>query len=271
MDPRWQFPSMPHELGVDMTVSEQFVAGAGDAPAVAAFVPDVAPSPAAALAVPLPVPPAPAMPTAPDAADASAVVPESDSDPENIPLSVHHMSATNAVGGTFGLGLDQFELPKAPIAKVARAAMPASMQLRKELNTALVKSASVFVSYLTAAAHDVATAGGNKTIGAAHVLDALRELEFPGDMRRELRAQLQGASMLTAYRDAQKEKSDAARQQRKARQARAMDVDGDASAADTSAADTSVVNTSVADDVVGDVSMAGHAVAEESADTEGDT
>lgn len=30
------------------------------------------------------------------------------------------MSATNAAGGTFGLGLDQFELPKASIAKIAR-------------------------------------------------------------------------------------------------------------------------------------------------------
>ena len=143
MDPRWQFTSAQHELGVDMPVTEQFFAGAGDAPAVAAFVPDVAPSPAAALAVPLPVPPAQAMPsapaqpaapaapevpavptahpapTAPDAADASALVPESDSDPEDIPLSVRHMSATNAVGGTFGLGLDQFELPKAPIAKLS--------------------------------------------------------------------------------------------------------------------------------------------------------
>lgn len=39
---------------------------------------------------------------------------------ENLKLSVRNMSATNAAGGTFGLGLDQFELPKASIAKVAR-------------------------------------------------------------------------------------------------------------------------------------------------------
>lgn len=67
------------------------------------------------------------------------------------------MTATNAVGGTFGLGLDQFELPKASIAKLARSEVrdpaliqiPESMQLRKDTLTALVKSASVFVSYLS--------------------------------------------------------------------------------------------------------------------------
>ncbi|KOS14709.1 histone-fold-containing protein [Malassezia pachydermatis] len=128
----------------------------------------------------------------------------SDSEKEDIPLSAKSMSATNAAGGTFGLGLDQFELPKASIAKVARSEIPESVQLRKDTITALVKSASVFVSYLTAASHDVAIARGNKTISAAHVLDAMRELDFPPAMRKELREQLE------AYRDLQK-KSAAAR------------------------------------------------------------
>ena len=39
---------------------------------------------------------------------------------ENLELSARNMSATNAACGTFGLGLDQFELPKASIAKIAR-------------------------------------------------------------------------------------------------------------------------------------------------------
>lgn len=30
------------------------------------------------------------------------------------------MTATNAAGGTFGLGIDQFELPKASVMKLAR-------------------------------------------------------------------------------------------------------------------------------------------------------
>lgn len=39
---------------------------------------------------------------------------------EGINLSARTMTGTNAAGGTFGLGLDQFELPKASIAKLAR-------------------------------------------------------------------------------------------------------------------------------------------------------
>ncbi|WFD05604.1 DNA-directed DNA polymerase [Malassezia vespertilionis] len=135
---------------------------------------------------------------------------------EGIPLSSRTMSATNAVGGTFGLGIDQFELPKASINKLARTEIPDSVQLRKDTLTALVKSASVFVSYLStyynmlipaAASQDVAIARGNKTISAAHVLDAMRELEFPLPMRKALREELQGtqpAKLTTAYRDLQK-------------------------------------------------------------------
>lgn len=39
---------------------------------------------------------------------------------EGMELPVRNMSATNAAGGTFGLGIDQFELPKASVTKVAR-------------------------------------------------------------------------------------------------------------------------------------------------------
>ncbi|WFD26644.1 DNA-directed DNA polymerase [Malassezia nana] len=139
---------------------------------------------------------------------------------EGLTLSARSMTATNAAGGTFGLGLDQFELPKASIAKLARSEIPESMQLRKETLTALVKSASVFVSYLTAASHDVALARGNKTIAAAHVIDAMRELDFPTHMRRELREQLE------AYRELQKKqaaaRAEAAQQSReRAKAARA--------------------------------------------------
>ena len=39
---------------------------------------------------------------------------------EGLDMNVRTMTATNAASGTFGLGLDQFELPKASIAKLAR-------------------------------------------------------------------------------------------------------------------------------------------------------
>lgn len=46
-----------------------------------------------------------------------------DDERENMDLPARFMTATNAAGGTFGLGLDQFELPKAPVAKLARSSV----------------------------------------------------------------------------------------------------------------------------------------------------
>ena len=37
---------------------------------------------------------------------------------EGLDMNARTMTATNAASGTFGLGLDQFELPKASIAKL---------------------------------------------------------------------------------------------------------------------------------------------------------
>ena len=78
----------------------------------------------------------------------------------------------------------------------------------------------------------MALARGNKTISAAHVMDAMRELDFPPHMRRELREQLE------AYRDLQKKqataRAEAAQQSRErakaaraaAAAAEAMEVEG---------------------------------------------
>lgn len=68
---------------------------------------------------------------------------------EDLYLTAKTMTATNAAGGTFGLGIDQYELPKASISKLARSEIPESVQLRKDTLSALVKSSSVFVSYLS--------------------------------------------------------------------------------------------------------------------------
>jgi len=87
---------------------------------------------------------------APEVAHAEQAADDDGSAPEHLELSARQMTATNALGGTFGLGLDQFELPKAPVIKLARGEVPDSVQLRKEFVTALVKSSSVFISYLGA-------------------------------------------------------------------------------------------------------------------------
>ncbi len=93
-------------------------------------------------------------------------------------------------------GLDAFELPRTTILKTAKSSpdLPESVQLRKDLQSALVKSASVFISYLTAMAHDNATRKGGKTIAAQHVLEAVGEIEeLAGEeekkwLKEELRA-----------------------------------------------------------------------------------
>lgn len=129
---------------------------------------------------------------------------------EGLTMTATSMTATNAMGGTFGLGLDQYELPKASIAKVARSEVRALSYLDPRLCAApqghtygacqvgvRVRELPQYVAVLTAAAasHDVAIARGNKTISAAHVMDAMRELDFPVSMRKELREQLQGTSV----------------------------------------------------------------------------
>ena len=110
-------------------------------------------------------------------------------------------------------GVDQFELPKSSITKLAKSEVsrppssplsahmltlvfspqiPDNVQLRKEVVLALVKASTVFVSYLTSTSHDLAVAQSHKTISAANVLDAIKELEFPPDMRTQLKAELEG-------------------------------------------------------------------------------
>ncbi|WFD19641.1 DNA-directed DNA polymerase [Malassezia caprae] len=163
-------------------------------------------------------------------------VEEPDSTKEGINLSARTMTGTNAAGGTFGLGLDQFELPKASIAKLARSEVPA-------------------------ASHDVAIARGNKTISAAHVMDAMRELDFPPHMRRELREQLE------AYRDLLKKqaaaRAEAAQQSRErakaaraAAAAEAMEVEASGPSDEKSAEGAVEVPVAAADAPAADVPAA---------------
>ncbi|CDW96835.1 hypothetical protein [Sporisorium scitamineum] len=72
-------------------------------------------------------------------------------------------------------GIESFELPRSNIIKCAKSDIPDSVQLRKEVQQALVKSATVFISYLTATAHDNATKKKGKIITAQHVFDGVEE------------------------------------------------------------------------------------------------
>lgn len=98
---------------------------------------------------------------------------------------------------TLPVGLDQFELPKTSVVKLAKSEIPDNVQLRKEVVTALVKASTVFISYLTAASHDTALSNGLKTISGQNVLDAVRDLDLGVEVRAELKKELDAFRALT--------------------------------------------------------------------------
>ncbi|TFK68325.1 hypothetical protein BDN72DRAFT_683164 [Pluteus cervinus] len=86
-------------------------------------------------------------------------------------------------------GIDNFELPKSLVTKIARSAIPDSAKLQKESVLSLVKGSTVFINYLAATAHDVALSKQHKSISASDVIKALEMMEF-GDIVEQLQAEL---------------------------------------------------------------------------------
>ncbi|ESK93344.1 cbf nf-y family transcription [Moniliophthora roreri MCA 2997] len=100
-------------------------------------------------------------------------------------------------------GLDNFELPKSLVTKIAKSNLPDNTKLQKETILALVKGSTVFINYLAATAHDVAQSKQHKSISASDVLKALELLEF-GDLVDPFQAEL---TTLLVFRDQGKRKS----------------------------------------------------------------
>ncbi|GAA5908299.1 hypothetical protein JCM6882_006795 [Rhodosporidiobolus microsporus] len=89
-------------------------------------------------------------------------------------------------------GLAAYELPKSVAARMCRAGVPPATMLQKHVPTALVKGSTVFISYLAALSHDIATERNHKTINATHVLDAAKQLgwEDGDELYRRLKKEL---------------------------------------------------------------------------------
>ncbi|EIN06798.1 histone-fold-containing protein [Punctularia strigosozonata HHB-11173 SS5] len=96
-------------------------------------------------------------------------------------------------------GIENFELPKSLVTKIAKSAIPDNSKLQKETVLALMKGSTVFINYLAATAHDIAISKQHKSISASDVLRALELIEF-GDMVPMLQGELQ------IYKDNQKGK-----------------------------------------------------------------
>ncbi|EIW74275.1 histone-fold-containing protein [Coniophora puteana RWD-64-598 SS2] len=87
-------------------------------------------------------------------------------------------------------GIQNYELPKSLVTKIAKSAIPDTAKLQKETVLSLVKGSTVFINYLAATAHDVAHSKQHKSISASDVLKALELIEF-GDLVEPLQAELQ--------------------------------------------------------------------------------
>ncbi|KAG6860398.1 hypothetical protein C0995_011645 [Termitomyces sp. Mi166 len=86
-------------------------------------------------------------------------------------------------------GIENFELPKSLVTKIAKSALPDNAKLQKETVLSLVKGSTVFINYLAATAHDVAVSKQHKSISASDVLKALEMIEF-GDLVERLQTEL---------------------------------------------------------------------------------
>ncbi|PSN33485.1 DNA polymerase epsilon subunit 3 [Blattella germanica] len=74
--------------------------------------------------------------------------------------------------------LEDLNLPNAVVTRIIKEALPDGINVAKEARTAFAKSASVFILYLTSAANMEASSNNRKTISAADVLQALRNVEY---------------------------------------------------------------------------------------------
>ncbi|KAJ6632396.1 histone-fold-containing protein [Mycena sp. CBHHK59/15] len=86
-------------------------------------------------------------------------------------------------------GMENFELPKSLVTRIARSALPENVKMQKETVLSLIKGSTVFINYLGATAHDVALSKQHKSISASDVLKALEMIEF-GDLVDKLQAEL---------------------------------------------------------------------------------
>ncbi|KIM88021.1 hypothetical protein PILCRDRAFT_814697 [Piloderma croceum F 1598] len=123
-------------------------------------------------------------------------------------------------------GIENYELPKNLVTKIAKAAIPDSAKLQKETILSLVKGSTVFINYLAATAHDVATSKQHKSISASDVLKALEIIEF-GDLNDMLQSELQ------IYRNNMK--TDKAKKERAEKAAATASAKGKAKEVDPSA------------------------------------
>ncbi|KAJ3534846.1 hypothetical protein NM688_g7069 [Phlebia brevispora] len=104
--------------------------------------------------------------------------------------SIVNASTAQAQQESASMGIDAFELPKSVVTKLARAALPDNAKMQKEMLLAVLKGSTVFVNYLAANAHEVASSRQHKSVSASDVLRALEQMDM-GDIVPKLQAELE--------------------------------------------------------------------------------
>jgi len=127
-------------------------------------------------------------------------------------------------------GIEEFELPKSLVTRIAKSALPENAKMSKDVSLSIVKASTVFINYLAASAHDVAAQKQHKSISASDVLKALELLEL-GDMVDPLQKELQ------IYREHQK--SDRSRKGGASAKGKGRETEGSSVSASKSKASTS--------------------------------
>ncbi|KAL1607845.1 hypothetical protein SLS60_002783 [Paraconiothyrium brasiliense] len=83
-----------------------------------------------------------------------------------------------------GLSVEDLNLPKSIVQRLAKGVLPPNTQIQKDALLAMSKGATVFVNYLTSTAAEHAARSGKKTVMPKDVFDALQELEFDFMLQR---------------------------------------------------------------------------------------
>ncbi|KAJ7102890.1 hypothetical protein C8R44DRAFT_887616 [Mycena epipterygia] len=83
-------------------------------------------------------------------------------------------------------GMENFELPKSLVTRIARSALPENVKMQKETVLSLIKGSTVFINYLAATRVSIPS---SSCISASDVLKALEMIEF-GDLVDKLQAEL---------------------------------------------------------------------------------
>ncbi|WVR06067.1 hypothetical protein IAU60_003095 [Kwoniella sp. DSM 27419] len=79
-------------------------------------------------------------------------------------------------------GIADYELPKTTLVKLAKGSIPDNVKMQQDVVLALLRGSTLFINYLSAAAHDQALARSGKTITAGDVIKAVIDLDFgPAD------------------------------------------------------------------------------------------